>query len=87
MNYKILNKVLDELNKEAPDISYLRGMIETLLSLEDKPSTLPGSSGTVSIPYVSTPYVPAETTPVAGLGRTPQLAGIKDFIDKSVKTE
>lgn len=82
MNYKILNKVLDELNKEAPDISYLRGMVETLLSLEDKPLTLPGSSGTVSIPYVST-----QITPVAGLGRTPQLAGIKDFIDKSVKTE
>ena len=82
MNYKILNKVLDELNKEAPDISYLRGMIETLLSLEDKPLTLPGSGGAVSGPYDS-----IQITPVAELGRTPQLAGIKDFIDKSVKTE
>lgn len=34
MNYKILKRVLDELNKETPKLDYIRGMVETLLSLE-----------------------------------------------------
>lgn len=33
MNQKILQKVLDNLNTEKPDLSYIRGMIETLLAL------------------------------------------------------
>lgn len=35
MNTKILTKVLEELNKDKPDISYVKGMIETLVSLEE----------------------------------------------------
>lgn len=39
MNTNILKKCLDELAKGTPDISYVRGMIETLLELseQDKP--------------------------------------------------
>ncbi len=33
MQTKILTKVLEELGKESPDLSYIRGMIETLVSL------------------------------------------------------
>lgn len=31
MNTKILQKVLDELNKPEPDLSYIKGMIEAIV--------------------------------------------------------
>lgn len=34
MNTQILQKCLTELQKEEPDISYLKGMIETLIALD-----------------------------------------------------
>lgn len=37
MNTKILQKCVDELNEEKPDISYLRGTLETLIEMEPKP--------------------------------------------------
>lgn len=40
MNYKILQRVLDELNKESPKLDYIRGMVETLLSLEPERITV-----------------------------------------------
>lgn len=72
MNTNILKKVLEELGKEKPDISYVRGMIETLVALEEK-STEPivvasGSGGfppkagigtiTSHIPPISEPTLP-----------------------------
>lgn len=36
MNTNILKKCLDELNKETPDISYIRGMIETLSEINNE---------------------------------------------------
>ena len=33
----ILQKCLDELSKESPDLSYIRGMIEVLLATQEKP--------------------------------------------------
>ena len=35
MNNKILQKCLDALNADKPDISYIKGMIETLLALSE----------------------------------------------------
>lgn len=37
MIYSILEKCLAELSKENADLSYIRGMIEVLLALQDKP--------------------------------------------------
>lgn len=37
----ILSKVLEELQKEKPDLSYIRGMVEVLLAQEQKPVILP----------------------------------------------
>ncbi len=34
MNTNILNKCIEELKKEAPDLSYLRGMLETLMEMQ-----------------------------------------------------
>lgn len=54
MNQKILQKVLDNLNTDKPDLSYIRGMIETLLALgetktdEDK-FILANGDGTVRV--------------------------------------
>lgn len=36
---EIIRKVVDQLSKETPDISYIRGMLETVLSMSDVPNT------------------------------------------------
>ena len=84
MNYTILKKVSDQLNEEVPDISYIRGMIETLLSFEEKrsdeakPFLMQGAGGT---------WIPPKVSEIVDLGRVPNLLGIKDMVDKSLKTE
>lgn len=35
MNTKILQKCLDELKKESPNVDYIRGMLETLVEMGD----------------------------------------------------
>ena len=35
MNTNILSKCIEELKKEKPDLSYLRGMLETLVTVQD----------------------------------------------------
>lgn len=50
-NTIILKKVLEELEKSEPNISYVRGMVETLVSLNDK------EAPTVSASYIVTPKV------------------------------
>lgn len=37
MNTKILQKCIDALSTTEPDLSYIRGMLETLLELTEKP--------------------------------------------------
>lgn len=60
MNTKILQKVLEELNKEKPDISYIRGMVEVLASNEEAsnpqliPISLPNQVIHSNIPIEST---------------------------------
>ena len=36
MNTKILQKCLDELKKEQPNVDYIRGMLETLVEMGDQ---------------------------------------------------
>lgn len=42
MNTQILNKCIEELKKDKPDLSYLRGILETLVD------SVPGQAVTVS---------------------------------------
>lgn len=50
MNTKILQKCLEELKKETPDLSYLRGTLETLIEMAGgEVLTTPGNV----MPYVS----------------------------------
>ncbi len=79
-----LLKCLKELEKDTPNISYVRGMLEVLIDREeptnnkfvreDSGTLIPGTSGTV-VQYVDTPPVPTS------------IGGLKDFIAKSVVTE
>ena len=56
MNKKTLQKVLDELKKDAPDISYVRGILETLLDT-DEPVSLPIAPNVVPV-WPGTPSGP-----------------------------
>lgn len=38
MSYKIIEKSIAELSKGEPDLSYVRGMLETVLEFMDKPA-------------------------------------------------
>lgn len=50
MNTKILQKCLEELKKETPDLSYLRGTLETLIEMAGgEVAITPGNV----MPYVS----------------------------------
>jgi len=44
MNTKILQKILEELQKEKPSIDYMKGMVETLIEM----------SGGESLPIINT---------------------------------
>lgn len=35
MNKKLLQKVIDALNQKSPDLSYIRGMLETMMEMQD----------------------------------------------------
>lgn len=60
MNTKILQKILEELNKEIPSIDYLKGMVETLIEMSGLPSH---THGTITkTPIVRTEMVSDETT-------------------------
>lgn len=91
MNYKILSKILDQLNEEVPDISYIRGMVETLLSMApeervDKPVTAPIKTS-LGLNETYIPRNPTSPEIDLGLGRIPNLASLNEAIAKSVVTE
>lgn len=51
MNTSILNKILQELKQEKPDISYVRGMLETLIEMQpEKPLIFMNQDDTIWIP-------------------------------------
>lgn len=83
MNYRILEKIRDELVKEKPDLSYIRGMIETLISLSQKDDV---TLKTLKPNYNFINPVSVEPTELPG-GRSANLQSIKEIINASVKTE
>jgi len=58
MNASVLKKCIDELAKDKPDLSYIRGMLETLSEMSNMQAAIP------SVPNfnnrVNVPYVPEE---------------------------
>lgn len=87
-NTIILRKVLEELEKSEPNISYVRGMVETLVSLEPDSFALQNNGDLRPIP------VPGKTvTHVASLGPLvdpsippppPGMAKILDEANKNI---
>ena len=56
MNTTILAKCIEELKKETPDISYIRGALETLLEMSAQPAVVAHQPMPQSIPQ-QTPNV------------------------------
>ncbi len=54
---KILNKVLEELKKDKADLSYIRGMVETLLEMDGQQK--PAPTFTYNPPII----MPGQNTP------------------------
>ena len=53
MQAKILQKCIDALNSEKPDLSYIKGMLETLIDLDPQheiTKTIPQQVATFAIP-------------------------------------
>lgn len=64
MNTKILQKCVEALNSEKPDISYIRGMLETLIEISG--ATVPLSANpTVNVPVTRTETVADEDEEIA----------------------
>ncbi len=70
MNTNILQKCVEELKKETPNISYVLGMLETVIEMN-------GASLTPFTPsYVPTYYPPSSTGPSAVYaGISPSMTG------------
>lgn len=74
MNSKILQKCVDALKQDNPDLSYVRGMLETLIDIDvkDAPATV--------VPVITS------SVPSSYAGE-PIPAGLKDFISSSLTTD
>ena len=65
MNYSnILKKCLDELSKESPKLDYLRGMLEVLNEMSDKPLSI------TNVQYVEKPLPILSRPATPGLNMT-----------------
>ncbi len=87
MNYKILSKILDQLNEEVPDISYIRGMVETLLSMAPEETIVKSQTNFKPTTLNAVNSNPINTQVDIPVGRIPNALGIKSIIESSVVTE
>lgn len=84
MNTKIISKCLDELKNESPDLSYIRGMLETLLETEfssvQNQISIPNHQDQSNIPYrvPMMPYsmIPSGNLPITNLPVTSSSTAI-----------
>jgi len=78
MNTKILQKCVDALGAQSPDLSYVRGMLETLIEMDGATVQVPKSETVqpVTSPVIQNNYVGDPIPP-----------GFKDFVDASLTTE
>jgi hypothetical protein len=82
MHAGILSKCIDELKTDAPDISYIRGMLETLLAVSGSvtaplPITFQPHDNSRTVPE-SEPMVPEETAAGgAYFGNVGAVAGLQ----------
>ena len=68
MHSGILQKAVDELNKETPRLDYIRGLLETLIEISPKPSIV-----TPLLPPLLPPaHIGANGRPAISIGKLPK---------------
>lgn len=74
-NNTILQKCVDELKTEKPDLSYIRGMIETLIAVAEKPPVFVPNSlvNTVQVPFKAESKPVFDPTIDKPIGRTAEI--------------
>lgn len=50
MQTNILQKVIDELNREMPRLDYIKGMLETLVEMQSPAVLIPENNGQIQTP-------------------------------------
>jgi len=82
MNTNILQKCVDELKKETPNLSYVQGMLETVIEMTaTQMSNIPYSPNVVNVPYApSNPYQITTSSNVMG-------SGLVDLSDEEVNAQ
>ena len=95
MNRKIIEKILDALNKPQVDVSYVRGILETLLETlpEEKSKVNPESVNIVPLlydttgtPLPSNPIIMSEAIKMEQEAKV-KMKSVENIIDKSVSME
>lgn len=79
MNTNILQKCVEELKKETPNISYVLGMLETVIDMNGMP---------VSVPYsYPNPYMPNLGSAITNVPHVMPLSGsglVSDLSDEEI---
>jgi hypothetical protein len=87
MNTKILQKCLEELDKETPRLDYIRGMLETLVSMDEPVSYKKDEKGYI-VPVTPTAKPKTETQDegeILTAQAKARLAAVKELSDKSTE--
>lgn len=73
---EVIKKAAEELAKDSPNIPYVRGMLETLLSM----NTVSLTPTTIPTPTLATIYIPP---PIEGVPPLPDVEKIKKLAEES----
>lgn len=68
MNRKQIQKVIDELGKDKPDLSYIKGILETIIEGLDEPQK--------GYPRVQVPYTPNYQQPPFAIPTGPYMGPV-----------
>lgn len=86
MIQSILQKCLDNLNATTPDLSYIRGMLEVVIAMQDKPmeSSSKAEQASYTRPVTgSNPVVPTDDASILDAQARASLETIKALASKS----
>lgn len=78
MNNNLITKCLTELNKESPNISYIKGILESILELSN-PSPTTSFPGSLNIPYYP-PVGIMSNTPGFNVTNEQEESGPGDYV-------
>lgn len=88
MKTSILQKALDELSKEEPRIDYVRGMLETLIAMDEKPLVFTGKEVKVqntAIPGEVKPKEEQDQGEILTAQAKARLSTVRELAEKSTE--